>query len=131
MLTETSMATTLELFAIIVELAATFSAYLTTTNVIDIIEMCHAQIKQYVMANSRGPSSLTSRANTLLTAASTHFAFTPRVSIEDKVLTAIYLTAGQVCHHFTKHRIIGGVAGHSSTSTTTSSVSSITESVCS
>lgn len=45
--------------------------------------------------------------------------------MEDKVLSAIYLTASQVCHHFTKHRILG--AGGGPTTSTTSSVSSIVE----
>lgn len=143
MLTETSVTTTLELLTIIVELVATFSIHLTTNHVVEIIEMCHGQIKSYVMSQSRGTnfnssgtfSNATSRMknSTLISAVTSGFSatfsgsLTPKVSIEDKVLSAIYLTGGQVCHHFTKHRMgVGGSlksSGRRSTSKDTSQTS--------
>ena len=114
---------TLELSTIIVELVATFSAQLTIKHVIDIIEMCHQQIREYVLnGNSRVTSTSTSllpsKTNSLLNNLGHQVnlvGLSTRISIDDKVLSAIYLTGGQVCHYYTKHRIISSGGGlHSS-----------------
>jgi len=114
MLTESPVtSTTLEIFSLLAEIVATFCGQLTSRHVIEIIELCHQQIKEYVLANST--SSLPSRANTFLNANFTStFSAGSRVSIDDKVLSTILLTAGQACHYYTKHHIVGHASSISS-----------------
>lgn len=87
----------------IIEVAATFVTHLTIVHVIDIIELCHKQIKEYVLngSNSSANSSSQRASSTLRNLFTAN-----KNSNQDKVFSAIYMTAGQVCHYFVKNKIV-------------------------
>ncbi|KAH9425569.1 hypothetical protein DERP_004783 [Dermatophagoides pteronyssinus] len=92
----------LELLGFIIEVSATFVKHLTIVHVIDIIELCHKQIKEYVLKGSIGSANSSQRASsTLRNLFTVH-----RNSNQDKVFSAINMTAGQVCHYFVKNKIV-------------------------
>ena len=56
----------LELLGFIIEVSATFVKHLTIVHVIDIIELCHKQIKEYVLKGSISSANSSQRASSTL-----------------------------------------------------------------
>ena len=92
-----SLTTSLDLFTFITEIGATFNTNLALIHVIDIIEMCHFQIEVYMQQKGLRPNP----NNTSIL----NLGSSKTVSTEDKLLSAIYLTASQACHYFVKQKI--------------------------
>lgn len=107
------VATSLDLFALLIEIGSNFSSQLVIGNVIDIIEMCHFQIEEYLLQKGFGNCHTTTAVNNFQSML--NYISNSSISSEDKLLSAVYLTASQVCHYFAKQRITAPVAEIDST----------------
>lgn len=125
----------IDVCSVLVEIATNFGQYLTIQQTIEIIEICHDQIRIHILhqneENGRDISAkkvflhhfqaLQSKLRPSSFSAQNEFTdpsleFENFILSDDTVLSAINLAGSQICHAFTKNRIISGTMRNSCSS---------------